>query len=207
MTPLGHPLQDTMAMLLGLQVQDLGHDPIASLQARDSRAADCTVDITAASETAGSIDRDSHACNLQEQHQHAQADASSMQGSAAGKAKRNQEVSRDGNLQERHTQQQQQQQQQQQSLLCQPDAEGHRSNEDTAGSSHQGLEQFLREELQQLRDNYLLLQDAYWQQKEQLMAVELQTAQLQATTSQAVQRADQVCRQQGELVNGLSQML
>eukprot|EP00775_Hariotina_reticulata_P005424 gene5424-5657_t len=183
MTRLGKAEDAVQA--LKQQVQDLGHIPVVSLEVRDSRAAD--VEDTPAPAVVRSALPDSHAGNLQPQHQHAQASISNMQGNLAGSAGQLQGESNDKDGE--HTVQQTQRHQQQGTLYCLPEDESLRSRDNTTGSSHPGLEQFLKEELQQLRDNYLLLQDAYWQQKEQLMALELQTARLQATTSKAIQRS------------------
>lgn len=50
----------------------------------------------------------------------------------------------------------------------------------------------LQAELQQLGDSYLLLQGAYWRQKEQLLELEVQGGQLKAALEQANTAAAQV---------------
>lgn len=55
----------------------------------------------------------------------------------------------------------------------------------------QGVHDALQEELQQLRSIYLLLQEEYWKQKERLMSMDFDAAQLKA----AADRADAVAQQ------------
>lgn len=60
-----------------------------------------------------------------------------------------------------------------------------------SGSSF-GLVNALKAELQQLQDSYLVLQEAYWAQKERLLALELEAGQLRSTSEEATAAAAQV---------------
>jgi hypothetical protein len=78
-----------------------------------------------------------------------------------------------------HAQQQQQQQG--------PDA-----GPSSTTAALQGVHDALQEELQQLRSSYLLLQEEYWKQKERLMSMDFDAAQLKAAADRADALAQQV---------------
>lgn len=61
-----------------------------------------------------------------------------------------------------------------------------------ATAALQGVHEALQEELAQLRSSYLLLQEEYWRQKERLLALELDSAQLKAAADKAADTAAQV---------------
>jgi hypothetical protein len=61
-----------------------------------------------------------------------------------------------------------------------------------ATAALQGVHEALQEELAQLRSSYLLLQEEYWRQKERLLALELDSAQLKAAAEKAADTAVQV---------------
>jgi hypothetical protein len=86
-------------------------------------------------------------------------------------------------------------------------ASGPDSGGTAAATALHAVHEALQEELQQLRSSYLLLQEEYWRQKERLMALDLDTAQLKAASQKAADTAAQVCvhMRGGERGGGVAQ--
>lgn len=78
------------------------------------------------------------------------------------------------------------------SLQQQQPASGADSSGTAVATALQAVHEALQEELQQLRSSYLLLQEEYWRQKEALMVLDLDKAQLKAASQKAAETAAQV---------------
>lgn len=153
-----------------MQLRDLGQQPAASVQPRDYRAANVAAvsaqQPTAASTGSSNASQTSSPTSMQHQQQ-------SQAVSRAGVA--------DSNGQ--HVE----------APVAQPDAQQQLQQLDAHNlEALPGLDTVLKSELQQLRDSYLVLQDAYWGQKERLLALEIEAGQLRVQCEQAQASAAQV---------------
>lgn len=178
-----------------MQLRELGQQPTASLAPRDHKAADvriptdtaqpqqgsatsttssAPVDLCSQQNRQGSVEP---APQLQHKTQQQQAAQQSQQ-PAVG----------DGGI--RSTSQQAGQNDSQPTAQQQPSPGQQR--EDSHAGALSGMESVLKAELQQLKDSYLVLQDAYWAQKERLLALEVEAGQLRVQSEQATATAAEV---------------
>lgn len=178
-----------------VQLRNLGQQPTVSLAPRDYKAADVRIPAdTAQPQQSGATSTTSNA----------PVDVCSQK-------------SRQGTVQLQHKVQQQQQQQKEAQQPLQPAVgdvgshsnlaqAGHQDNQPTAKpqlppGQHQqdshagvssGMRSVMKAELQQLKDSYLVLQDAYWAQKERLLALEVEVGQLRVQSERATAIAAEV---------------
>lgn len=161
--------EDAVAALTQ-QLAGLGQEPVLQLPSRDSRAREVEgLELPAGSTTTSSSSGEQAPRQQQSAGQESCCSSSSKQQPTAAPQQHEQSASGCG------------------------DAEAAAGPGTAAAAALEGVVHgALQEELAQLRSSYLLLQEEYWKQKERLMALDLDCAQLTAAGSKAADIANQV---------------
>lgn len=162
--------EDAVAALTQ-QLAGLGQQPVLQLLPRDSRASEVEgLEPPAGTTTSSSSSGEQGPGQQQSAGQESCCSSSKQQPAAA-------------------------EQQHEQSASGCGDAAAAAGSDTAAAAALQGVVHgALQEELAQLRSSYLLLQEEYWKQKERLMTLDLDCAQLTAAASKAADTANQVGR-------------